>query len=201
MAKQDCVTPRVACHLSASFRLRGAQWALKVLRNKTPFLRAPNIPVRGKAFEGPRWPPPALSCPAGLTPGRALPTSGALTLPPSPPTPPSSRASKRGPELPGELEKHWQAAPPPGLGGPGGRGSAAGACCLGGAGLGRGSGGGGLPVSGSGRGLVCQRLPPLAAPAAARRASRRRRPPSPRPGRLPAAQAGVRAVLTTSQVA
>lgn len=81
-----------------------------MLRTEIPLLRTPSIPVRCKTFGGPRWPLPALSCPAGLTPGRALPASGAPTL-----AWPSSPASKRGPELPGELEKHWQAAPPPGL--------------------------------------------------------------------------------------
>lgn len=176
----------------------GAQGAL---RNEPPHpisgLPAPQSGAKHLGVPGdPCLPSP---CPAGCP--DSWHGSAGLRCPGPGPPPPSSPASKRGPELPGELEKHWQAAPPPGLGGPGGRGSAAGACCLGGAGPGRGSGGGGPPVSGSGRGLVCQRLPPLAAPAAARRASRRRRPPSPRPGRLPAAQAGVRAVLTTSQVA
>lgn len=132
---------------------------------------------------------------------------------------PVSPASKRGPELPGELEKHWQAAPPPGPGGAARPHSAAKACCLGGAGAwGGGSGGGGRAraaaclSAGAGAGsCVSGSLLPL--PAAARPrarpsarppglpASRRRRPLPPRPGRLPAAQAGVRAVLTTSQVA
>lgn len=104
---------------------------------------------------------------------------------------PSFPAAKCGPELPGELEKHWQAAPPPG---PAGRaaaflrlGPAAWEALGPGAGeVGRRPGAGGcLPVSGSGRGLVCQRLPPPSPPAAAR-------PPARRASRPPAAAAAAR---------
>lgn len=71
-------------------------------------------------------------------------------------------------------------------------------------GPGRGSAGGGLPVSGSGRGLVCQRLPPPRPPAGppGLPASRRRRARSPRGlAGCRLHRRGVRAVLTTSQVA
>lgn len=121
---------------------------------------------------------PLLARLAAPTPGTALPASGAPALATPPP---SSPASKRGPELPGELEKHWQAAPPPGLGGPGGRGSAAGACCLGGAGPGAGK---------RGRRPACQRERARARVSAAPAPRRpRRRPPGlpPPPPALPAA--------------
>lgn len=113
---------------------------------------------------------------------------------------PVSPASKCGPELPGELEKHWQAAPPPGPGGAGRPHFCGWGLLLGrrwGPGRGkrgrRPGAGGCLPVSGSGRGLVCQRLPPPSPPAAARPPARRAsRPPAAAAARSPRGLAGCR---------
>lgn len=123
---------------------------------------------------------PWLGLPLGSAP-QAARASGALTL-----------ASAQFPRLlnaarsyRGNWKNTGRRPHPRALARPRGRISAARACCLGGAGAwggeaGEAAGAGGcLPVSGSGRGLVCQRLPPPA--------PRRRRPPARPPG-LPASR-------------
>lgn len=199
----------------------------QVLRNEVLDLRRPERLSGDAVYFGMTlwagmplsWPPPSLPTPALAWPKPWQRSAGREGLWCSDTGPgPVSRLLNAARSYRENWKNTGRPPHPQALAGPGGRISAARACCLGGAGAwGGGSGGGGRAraaaclSAGAGAGsCVSGSLLPPPPRAAARpparppglpASRRRRRPLPPRPGRLPAAQAGVRAVLTTSQVA